>query len=142
RNRPGRKHSDTPIKEHVTMSETHVTESATPVKPAKPYPEFPLFPHASRQWAKKIKGRMYYFGPWSDPQAALDAYLKVKDDLHAGRKPREDPEALTVKELCNLFLNAKLAKVDNNELSSRTWDLYEEAAEAIIAAFGKQRLVI
>jgi hypothetical protein len=48
---------------------------ATPdTRPAKPTPDFPLFAHGNRQWAKKIKGKLHYFGPWSDPEAALAKY--------------------------------------------------------------------
>lgn len=39
--------------------------------PAKPFPSYPLYAHRSGQWAKKIRGPARYFGPWSDPQGAL-----------------------------------------------------------------------
>src|SRR5262245_35134970 len=123
------------------MSETHSTPPTTPSKPTKPYPDFPLFAHASGQWAKKIRGKMLYFGAWSDPDGALTKYLAQKDDLLAGRKPRADVNALTVKELANAFLNAKQALVDARELSPRTWDGYKLACDAVVSALGKNRLV-
>jgi integrase len=112
-----------------------------PGKPAKPYPDFPLFPHATRRWAKKIRGQLHYFGPWEDPEGALNKYLEQKDALHAGRKPRSDTGALTVKDAANAFLNAKKALVDAGELSPRTWDEYEAMAIELVSKFGKARLV-
>src|SRR3954451_10484799 len=102
-----------------------------PAKPSKPYPEFPLFPHATRRWAKKIRGEMRYFGPWDDPDGALKKYLEQKDALHAGRKPRDEEgtAGLTLKDLCNKYLNAKRALVESGELAERTWDDYRAACE-------------
>ena len=96
-------------------------------KPEKPRSDFPLFPHAAGVWAKKIRGKLHYFGPWDDPDGALASYLAQKDNLHAGRAYRPGPDALTVKALCNAFLNAKQAAVNNGELSPRTWEDYRAA---------------
>jgi len=43
-------------------------------KPSKPTPDFPLSARNNGQWAKKIKGEFYYFGPWADPLGALQRY--------------------------------------------------------------------
>jgi integrase len=121
------------------MSEPNRTAPAATVKPAKPYPDFPLFPHATRRWAKKIRGQMHYFGPWNDPDGALKKYLEHKDDLHAGRKPRPDTQAVTVREVCNAFLNHKRDLLDSGELSPQTWAQYKETCDLLVEQLGKQR---
>ncbi len=122
------------------MSDNHSTTTAPSGKPGKPYDHFPLFPHASGQWAKKIRGKMHYFGKWDDPDAALTNYEKQKDDLHAGRTPRLAAEDGTVKNLVNTFLNHKDALLQAGELSAHTRAKYQTATDEVIAFFGKTRL--
>jgi integrase len=110
-------------------------------KPAKPSLDFPLFPHATGQWAKKIRGKLHYFGTWDDPGGALKKYDEQKEALHAGRKPRDQAEGLTVKEMVNGFLRAKMAARDAGELSPRSWQDYKAVCDLLIAHFGKSRLV-
>jgi integrase len=123
------------------MSEKHSTAPAQSSKPNKPYPEFPLTAHPAGCWCKKIRGKIHYFGPWNNPTAALNKYLEQKDALHAGRKPRSDPEALTVKDLVNEFLNNKKALCAVGELSPRTWADYKRVGDLLVAHFGRHRLV-
>jgi integrase len=70
------------------MSDTHSTPPAAASKPAKPSPDFPLFAHATGRWAKKIKGKMHYFGRWADPDSALEEYRAFLVG-----KPVESPSA-------------------------------------------------
>src|SRR5580700_9859527 len=114
------------------MSESNSTLTVSTSKPAKPSENFPLFPHATKRWAKKIRGQLHYFGPWDDPDGALQKYLAHKDDLHAGKKPRPDHDALTVKDVANAFLIHKQDLLDAGELSPRTWAQYKETCDLLV----------
>jgi hypothetical protein len=73
-------------------------------RPAKPRPDFPRFAHATGGWAKKINGKLHYFGPWNDPEGAEQAYRdfaanqctkavrggKVGKNAETPRKPRKN----------------------------------------------------
>jgi hypothetical protein len=108
-----------------------LTASLSKSKPTKPYADFPLFPHATGRWAKKIRGKLHYFGKWDDPDGALQKYLDQKDDLHAGRTPRVPGEGLTVRELLNRFLTAKRQLVDTREITERTFMDYHATCKRI-----------
>lgn len=111
-----------------------------PGKPSKPHPDFPLFPHATGRWAKKIRGKFHYFGPWADPDAALQKWLDQKDDLLAGRVPRSGT-GLTIRDLANHFLTAKRHLLDTAEISQRTFTDYHTTCERVIKQFGLNRFV-
>ncbi len=109
-------------------------------KPTKPSKDFPLYPHASGRWAKKIRGKTYYFGKWDDPDGALNEYLDVRDDLLAGRTPSVG-DGLTVQELANRFLTTKRSLVESGELTERTWFDYLKTTGRVVEFFGKNTLV-
>jgi integrase len=111
-----------------------------PTRPAKPYPEFPLTAHPAGQWCKKIRGRIHYFGAWSDPDGALSKYLDQKDALHAGRRPRTAASEVTVKDAANAYLNAATDRLNAGELSPRSWKNYKRAVDRMVSVFGRGRL--
>jgi integrase len=133
-------------------------------RPQKPYDGFPLSPHASGKWQKKIRGTIHYFGRWAHVvdgvltrvendgwQEALDEYKEQAEDLHAGRTPRVRGGELTVGGLCNKFLEAKRQQYEAGELSARMFKPgptpetatgeYKQTTDVIVAQFGGKRLV-
>ena len=89
----------------------HSTRKRRPRKasglPKKPYPDFPLTPHASRAWQKKVRGKIHYFGRWANRvdgklgrvegdgwEKALEDWKAVADDLHAGWTPHARTDGL------------------------------------------------
>jgi integrase len=113
-------------------------------KPAKPRPDFPLFPHDNGRWAKKVRGKLHYFGKWvDDPKGkrAHQLWNEQKDDLLAGRTPRTKLDGLTVAELVNRFLSHKEQLVETGELKKRTWQDYYTVCDRVVHVFGRNRLV-
>lgn len=110
----------------------------------KPRPDFPLFPHATGRWAKKVRGKFVFFGKTADDpdgEAALNAWLDQKDELLAGRTPRAKTDGFSVRDLANRFLTAKQQALDAGEMTQRTWNEYKLTTDRVVEQFGKHRLV-
>src|SRR5262245_33039036 len=118
---------------------TRSPRKSKPRKHEKPYEGFPLFAHATKRWAKKIRGRLVYFGPWDDWKAALDKYDAQKDDLYSGRRPVATDDVLTVEKLVNKFLAFKRHLLDTREITDRTFTEYHAACQRVIESFGWNR---
>lgn len=109
-----------------------------PARPEKPTDDFPLFPHASGQWAKKIRGKMCYFGVWADPDAALKEYERQRRYLERGQAA---PDSYTIAELVYDFLDFKESRVKTGELSMRSFKDYTRICRTIVNFFGEDQVV-
>lgn len=121
-------------------------KSTPAITPAKPSKDFPLSVHKhTGYWCKKVRGHVHYFGKAADDpkgQAALEEWLRVKDDLLAGREPRaKKDDELAVADLCNQFLAHKEQLRDNGELNVRTFRGYYDTCDQVCKVFGKARVV-
>lgn len=110
---------------------------------AKPHKDFPLTAHPSGKWCKKVKGKIRYFGPVGDPDAALALWLEQKDDLLAGREPRPKGPASgpTIRTLANAFLGHKRKLIDAGELSVRSFEDYHRVCAGLFDYFGRDRQI-
>lgn len=115
---------------------------AKQTKPDKPYPEFPLTAHPAGVWAKKIRGKLYYFGPWSEPDAALAKYLRERDFRQAGQEPPAEGETrLTMEELCNQFLESMDGRVQIGKMSRRQHRDYQKECLRLAEIVGRSKIV-
>jgi integrase len=79
---------------------------------------FPLTLHPTGQYCKKIKGKLYYFG--SDKSDAFQRYLEQASFLHLGRASGHavGQDNITVKTLCNLYLEHQCDAVQAGQMSA------------------------
>lgn len=127
-------------------------------KPKKPYAGYPLFAHASGRWAKKIRGRIHFFGRWGHVQAgqvvpvddvetsaagALERFQREWPYLSQGRTPPpvDAGDGCTMRMVCNAFLTSKKNKLESGELSARSFTDYYRTCERLLDHFRKDRRV-
>jgi hypothetical protein len=79
-------------------------------KPAKPNPDFPLSAHAA-VWAKKIRGKLHYFGKWDDPAVRWPSTTHRKTSCTPAANRARSQEGVWVKLVANAFLTHKKAPV-------------------------------
>ena len=90
---------------------------------------------------RKLGASCITLGSGVDSQAALDRYINVRDDLHAGRVPLANSDNATVRDLLNRFLTAKEHQRDTGEITRRTFNDYHNTCKRIAEVFGLSRLV-
>jgi integrase len=78
-------------------------------------PDWPLSVHPRGQWVKRVRGKLRYFGPLDDPDAAAEIWASERDYLVAGLTPPGCVNGLTVHRL----LEAHLADVDERTAAGR-----------------------
>ncbi len=102
---------------------------------------FPLYRHKSGNYAKKVRGRVIYFG--KDRQAAFLKWIEQRDDLLAGRiaRPKQETVDITLSAACDALLCQKQSLVESGELSLRTLKDYRLTVKRLIDHFGPQRFL-
>lgn len=122
------------------------TKSPRRNKPQKPYDGFPMFPHATGRWAKKIRQKLHYFGKIADDPKGEKALQQLNREwpyLSEGRTPPpiDTGDGCTLRTLCNSFLTAKRNKIPAGELTPRSFEDYYGVCDLLIAHFDRDRRV-
>lgn len=109
-------------------------------RPAKPYPEFPLYAASNGCWAKTVNGKRHYFGAWDNPQAGYQKYKREIDALQHGIVPTPDTDDLRLAQLVKSFLVFKRDK-QVPKITAGTLQDYKDNCKAVLAMFGRTRKV-
>ena len=107
-------------------------------KPAKPYPEFPLFAHSRGYWAKTYKGKQIPCGPWADPKGAFAYWERKRNELELGIvSTASKGDHTTVEDVVNAFLDAKDAAQIAGHITKRTFNGYRNQCACLVDALGR-----
>lgn len=135
---------NTPVFDSALWGLTQFIDTAPPVSatvrpvPRKPYKSFPLTPRADGRFQKMIRGQLHYFGRDGDWREALDQYLKVARQLHAGQPRRQEaPTGVTVLWMVEKYLSVRKEDADAGLISIGSWDDYRDALARFGTCVGK-----
>ena len=114
-------------------------------KPAKPRPDWPLTPSSNGHWVKKIRGKVYNFGRWEDPDKALSQYVEERDYIQVnGCRPIDDG-GIKLGQAVVLFLQRQKSRRDGlvgKKISPRHYEDQLAICGIILRSFTKNRSVI
>ena len=95
---------------------------------------FPLGVNTNGQWSKRVRGKLYCFGPLEKRSEALTKWNRDKDYLYAGVDPPAEMDGVTLGELCAEHMADCLDRVESGKM--RKWSVkdYNLARRQIDAA--------
>jgi RNA polymerase sigma factor (sigma-70 family) len=100
-----------------------------PHKPTKPSPDFPLTAHDSGRWCKKLWGKTYYFGKWSDPEGAVRQFeAKVAELQKANLVAASDESVVAAMPIAQMLREkASMMEQEAKAMLAKAADLLEAA---------------
>src|SRR5690606_25154725 len=98
-----------------------------------------LWYHPTGGYAKKFRGKTYYFG--QDPEVAAQRFKEEWPYIQAGEAPPEYSDDLTLLKLCNSFMADRDSRVQTGDLAVRSFEDYKRSCKAMLDALGKHTLV-
>jgi hypothetical protein len=129
-------------------------------RPDRPYPKFPLTPHKTGQWKKRVGGRDFYFGRWHDPdvgirwgdlaqvdptgrmwKAAFEEYNTFARREAEGQLMAAKSVDVSIEAVASAFLNAEHDRLDAGDIKPRTYEGHRDALRQLLAGVGPHVLI-